>query len=441
MANEGQTLDSHPSANLEWIIVSAHHCAPGMGSEHAVGWNLVSRLSREHPILLITQDNEYRAAVEAGVNALRLGGSHIVAFYVQHGATTDGRKNNLRVFYYLTYVTYQRRVLALAKTLMKTYRVLATHHLTIVGFREPGFLWTLNTPFIWGPVGGLVYSPFILFSELSPKMRLFQIIRNSVTWIQFLVSPRVRLAYRAASRHGVFIAATPDIGKRFQSRFGGQFVWIPETGSTIEKITPAPATHMDADRPLRLLWLGGLLDIKPLGILLDAIALIPDHQRRIHLSIVGDGDARPRFEQQAKTLGVNSTFTGWINHEAAKRQFNDADLFVLLSIKDLTTNVVFESLGASVPVICLDHHGYSAIVDESCGCKIPLLAPNLLRQRLAQELARFLNNPGLLRPLRHGALHKAAAFTWDKNAEAIGRIYTDIKKRTRLSCYENSTTE
>lgn len=429
MSNEGQALDIHPSANLEWIIVSAHHCAPAMGSEHAVGWNLVSRLARKHPILLITQDNEYRAAVEAGVNALRLEGSHIVAFYVQHRATTDGRKNNLRLFYYLTYVTYQRRVLALAKNLMKTYRVVASHHLTIVGFREPGFLWTLDTPFIWGPVGGLVYSPRILFSELSPKMRWFQSIRNSITWIQFLASSRVRSAYRAATRYGAFIAATPDIGKRFQRRFGGQFVWIPETGSTIEEITPAPATHPGEDRPLRLLWLGGLLDIKPLGILLDAIALIPDHEKRIHLSIVGDGDARPRFEQQATTLGVNSTFTGWINHEAAKRQFNDADLFVLLSIKDLTTNVVFESLAAGVPIICLDHHGYSAIVDESCGRKIPLLSPIALRQRLAQELARFLKDPGLLGSLRQGARQRAAAFTWDRNAEAIGRIYTDIKKK------------
>lgn len=402
-----------------------------MGSEHAVGWNLVSRLARRHhPILLITQDNEYRAVVEAGVQALRQEGYHIKAFYVRHDATTDGRKNNLRFFYYLTYVTYQRSVLALAKTLMKTHRIVATHHLTIVGFREPGFLWKLDVPFIWGPVGGLVYAPRILFSDLSPKMRVFQIIRNLLTWIQFSASPRVRSAYRAASRTGRFIAATPDIGERFQRRFGGRFVWIPETGSTMDGSAPAPAPHPIVNRPLELLWLGGLLDIKPLGILLDAIARIPNHPRRIRLSVVGDGDARPRFEHQAKTLGVNATFVGWIDHQEAKRQFNVADLFVLLSIKDLTTNVVFESLGAGVPVVCLDHHGYSSIVDESCGRKIPLFPPDVLRHRLVKELIRFLDNPELLDPLRQGARRRAASFTWDRNAEAIGQIYDDIKNRT-----------
>lgn len=413
-----------------WILVSAHHCAPGMGSEHAVGWNLVSRLARQHPILLITQDNEYKAAVEAGVEALRVEGHQIEAFYVRHGATTDGRKNNLRVFYYLTYVTYQRRVLALARTLMKTYRIVATHHLTIVGFREPGFLWKLGVPFIWGPVGGLVYAPRILFSDLSRKMRVFQGIRNLLTWIQFSASPRVRSAYRTASGTGRFIAATPDIGARFQRRFGGEFMWIPETGSTIAKSRSVHVTHPVVGRPLELLWLGGLLDIKPLGILLDAIARVRNHQQRIHLSVVGDGDARSRFEQHAMTLGVNATFVGWVDHEEAKRQFNVADLFVLLSIKDLTTNVVFESLGAGVPIICLDHHGYSSIVDESCGRKIPLLRPDPLRQCLAQELIRFLDNPELLAPLRLGARCRAEMFTWDSNAEAIGQIYDDIKKKT-----------
>lgn len=402
-----------------------------MGSEHAVGWNLVSRLVRDHPILLITQDNQYKEAVEAGVKSLQLEGFHIEVFFVRHGATTDGRKNNLRLWYYITYAAYQRRVLLLAKTLMKTYRIVATHHLTIVGFREPGFLWSLGVPFIWGPVGGLVYAPRILLSNLSLKMQIFQSIRNFITWIQFSFSPRVRLAYRTASLTGRFIAATPDIGQRFQQRFGGKFVWIPETGSHIEEtiLVPSTALHVIVDRPLELLWLGGLLDIKPLGILLDAIAKIPNHQRCINLSVVGDGDARPRFEAQAKALGVNAEFGGWVSHAESKKRYNAADVFVLLSVKDLTTNVVFESLGAGVPVICLNHHGYSSIVDRSCGLKIPLLPYDELRDYLASELLRLIENPELLFQLRHGALDRAASFTWDGNSKKISAIYHDIKRK------------
>lgn len=420
--------------SYRWIIVSAHHCAPGMGSEHAVGWNLISRLSRKHPILLITQDNEYKETVIAGVKALQSEGACIEVFFVRHGSKTDGRKNNLRILYYLTYLIYQRRVLSLAKDLIQKYHIVATHHLTIVGFREPGFLWQLKLPFIWGPVGGLVYAPRTLFNELSPKMRIFQNIRNVLTTIQFSYSLRVRSAYRAADTSGSFIAATPEIGERFQRRFGGRFVWIPETGSSMEE-NKIISTHLPLQgQPLKLLWLGGLLDIKPLGILLDAIASISDHQKLISLSVVGDGDARFRFEKKAKILGINAIFTGWMNHDEAKHQFKVADLFVLLSIKDLTTNVVFESLAAGVPVVCLDHHGYSYIVNESCGRKIPILPPKELRHYLANELIRFLDNPQLLAPLRIGARQRATTFTWDRNAEEIGHIYDEVKAKTKVLC-------
>ncbi len=410
-----------------YVLISAHHCAPGMGSEHAVGWNLVSRLARQHPILLITQDNEYRSSVESAADELRREGALIEVFYVPHEARTDGRKNNLRIFYYLTYAIYQRRVLKLARSLMENHRIFAAHHLTIVGFREPGFLWQLGIPFIWGPVGGLVYAPRILFSELSRKMQVFQCIRNILTWLQFTTSPRVRKAYDAAIHSGKFIAATPDIGERFRRQFGGDFVWIPETGSAIRQDI-AQRQPRAANAPLELLWLGGLLDIKPLGVLLDAISLIPDHCSKLRLTIVGDGDARPKFEQQAKRLGINAKFVGWINHEEAKRQYDRADLFVLLSIKDLTTNVVFESLGAGVPVICLDHHGYSHIVDARSGQKVPLMEGGALRKRLAENLIRFIENPELLEPLRGGAKQRASEFTWDRNAALISEIYDLIKK-------------
>jgi len=29
----------------------------------------------------------------------------------------------------------------------------------MVGFREPGYLWQLNIPFVWGPIGGMGYFP------------------------------------------------------------------------------------------------------------------------------------------------------------------------------------------------------------------------------------------------------------------------------------------
>jgi len=407
-----------------YLLVSAHHCAPDMGSEHAVGWNLVSRLARQRPLILITQDNEFRPAVERGMAELRAQGCDVHDFYVRHGSRTDGRKNSLRLGYYLTYILYQWRVYRLAQALRARFSIVATHHLNIVGFREPGFLWKLGLPFLWGPVGGLVYTPRSLFGELTLKMRLFLNLTEWITRLQFQLSPRVKAAYRATQRPGgAFIAATQDIGRRFQQRFGGSFHWIPETGAEEVPESQQSSTSTGADAALRLLWVGALVDRKPLGMLLDAIAALPAAAReRIELAVVGDGDSRRRYESQAQALGIRATFHGWVTHAQAQAHFSQADLFVLLSVKDLTTNVVFESLAHGLPVLCLDHHGYAEIVDESCGIKIPVSSPQGMRAAIGAALQRFLGDRKALASLGLGARQRARQFTWDRNALAIGRL-------------------
>jgi glycosyltransferase involved in cell wall biosynthesis len=410
-----------------WIILSAHHCAPGMGSEHAVGWNLLVRLAARHRLLLITQDNEFRPALERELRALGERGLVVRPHFVKHGSRTDGRKNNLRLLYYVTYALYQWRVYRLARRLCAEHDVGAVHHLTIVGFREPGFLWLLDKPFIWGPVGGLVFAPVALFGLLSPKMKAFQAIRNVLTALQFHSSPRVALAYwRTGRSGGRFIAATHEIGRRFVRRFGGRYVRVPETGATLAPATLRGSAAPKANR-LRLLWVGALIDIKPLGLLLDAIAAMPDGGRSVELDVVGDGDSGPEFRSRAARLGVSATFHGWIEHGRVQSMYAGADLFVLFSLKDLTTNVVFEALSHELPVLCLDHHGYSEIVDRSCGFKIPITTRSQVTEDVAALLTRLARSPAELEGLRIGALARAREFTWDRNAEALSELYAGAR--------------
>lgn len=405
----------------DYVLVSAHHCAPNMGSEHAVGWNLVSRLAKSYAILLITQDNEFRVDVELGVEQLKSEGCRIEAFFVQHGSRTDGRANNLRVGYYLTYRLYQWRVLALARSLMRRYRIAAVHQLTIVGFREPGYLWRLGLPFIWGPVGGLVSCPASLYQELPWRSRLFLTAREIATRAQFSFSRRVLMAYKATQRPGgAFIAATSDIGERFSSRFGGRYQWIPETGSRPIPSVRSRGAHLG---PLRLLWVGALIDRKPMIPLLDAMAAIPNHGNRLELTVVGEGQSRGRYEAHARKLGIKAHFMGWTTHDHAQQHYQRADIFVMLSLLDLTTNVVLEAMGAGLPILCLDHHGYAGIVTPACGIKLPVSDPSSLRQAITETLQELVENPAPLSCMGHAAWERAAEYTWDRNAETLGALY------------------
>jgi glycosyltransferase involved in cell wall biosynthesis len=396
-----------------------------MGSEHAVGWNVLKGLARTHNILLVTQDNEFRSTLEREIATLETGGTAVKAFFVRHGSRADGRRNSLRLMYYLTYAVWQWRVFRLAQRLCKDHDVRAVHHLTIVGFREPGFLWMLDQPFIWGPVGGLVFAPRALFPFLTTKMKVFALVRNVATALQFFCSPRVALAYRKATRGGGrFIAATNDIGRRFVARFGGTYVRVPETGAATD-VGPA---RSEARSPgaLRLVWVGALIERKPLTLLLDAIAAIEGLRDHVELEVIGDGDTADDYRAIASARGVSARFHGWRGYDEVQSMYARGDLFVLFSVTDLTTNVVFEALAHGLPVLCLDHHGYSEIVDASCGFKIPITDRADLTRAVSALLADLARDPSRLDPLRRGAIARAAQYTWEKNVAMIAAAHHDV---------------
>lgn len=412
--------------NKGYIVLSAHHCAPHKGSEHAVGWNAITEISKKYNLIVITEDNKYRDDFLKEIKALNDSGRVIKPYFVKHGLVSDGRKNNLRLGYYLTYVLYQFRVYSLVKKLHNEYKILLIHQLTIVGFREPGFLWKLPYPFVWGPVGGLVYAPRELVSNLSFRMRVFQVFRNFATWLQFNLSTRVNSAYKKCLSSGRFIAAEPSIGDRFVSRFGGEYSWIPETGSKSTDLYDLPYKITQKENSkLKILWLGALIDIKPMELLLDGIAS-SIHKDKVELVVVGDGDSKTRYLNYAEQLGISVNFVGWVDHSLVREFYLNADLFCLFSMKDLTTNVVFESLGNGLPVMCFDHHGYSFIVDESCGIKIGISHVSSMIDEIKENLDDCIEGRICLRTLSVGACQKASKFTWENNMKRIVSIYDGI---------------
>ena len=72
------------------------------------------------------------------------------------------------------------------------------HQVTGTGFREPGHLWKLGKPFVWGPIGGLQFFPLRLFNAVPFGSRLFFVLKGLSTLWSMYVSSRPRRAAAAA---------------------------------------------------------------------------------------------------------------------------------------------------------------------------------------------------------------------------------------------------
>ena len=112
--------------------------------------------------------------------------------------------------------------------------------------------------------------------------------------------------------------------------------------------------------------------------------------------------------------------------DEALRGLRRAHLFVITSLKDLTSTVVLEALAQGVPVICPDHCGFADVVTGDCGVKLPIGTPGEFEQALAQTIAEFAGDEARRRRLAAGALGRARDFSWQAKAEAIDRVYQRV---------------
>ena len=399
------------------ILISAFACNPEKGSEHGVGWGWVTAVAGRHEVWAIVAGRD-RAAIERAV------------------AADPGRYENIHFSYVRwwcprwldklwpptwlwCYRLWQRRAYRMARHLRERVEFDLAHLVTYVGFRTPGHLWKLDIPFVWGPVGGLENTPWRLLGAVGFRGLVYYACRNLTNAAHRLVLIAPRRAMRAAA--GV-IAATEGIRREIRRWYGRDSEVICEIG-TPEPVAKDHSIRQD-DQPLRIAWSGQHLPGKALGLLLEAAARL-DKRVDWRLDILGAGPCTERWKRQARRLGLDGrcAWHGWLPREQAIRTMRQAHLFVITSIKDLTSSVLLEALNQGVPVICPDHCGFANVVTDDCGVNLPVRSPRQLVGDLAEAIERLSDDEPRRRRLAAGALERIGRFSWSRKAEAIDGVY------------------
>src|ERR1017187_9699265 len=156
------------------ILLSAFACDPTQGSEEGVGWAWAYHLAKlGHEVVVLTRDIHHRQAIEDGLRKIGLPnlrfeyvGVRVVPFWMP----------GLSVYPY--YFCWQWKAYFRAKRLHREMRFDIVHHVTYGLFRSPSYLYLLDAPFIFGPVGGGERSPRALRVSMSGKGKRFEALRD-----------------------------------------------------------------------------------------------------------------------------------------------------------------------------------------------------------------------------------------------------------------------
>ncbi|MEI8205400.1 MAG: glycosyltransferase family 4 protein [Kiritimatiellales bacterium] len=406
------------------VLLCAYGCSPFRGSEPGVGWNISTRLGRYHDVTVFYGDpgNDRDVGKFIKENG-EISGVEFV--FVPHSQwellwLKFSRITVFSFFYYVGYRLWLYRIYKKAKALHARAPFDLAHHLTIISFREPGFLWKLPIPFFWGPINGADNVPWAYFPMLSLGARARYAVRNIMNLFQRHGSFSVRKAAKKASK---IWAVTDEDLMMITQQWGVEAEQMTETGAVLLDSEMKPR-HYDSGRPLRLVWSGVLEGRKALPLLLFALAELSDRER-VCLTVLGDGPEEERWMALAKKLKVNYliNWVGRVPLDEAQKVMGDADVFIFTSIKEASSTVVMEALSFGLLVICHDTCGMKHVIDESCGIKIPLDNPEMSSAMFSSAIQRILDAPELIEKLSGGALARARLFAWDKKADTIAQAY------------------
>ncbi|ARP44334.1 hypothetical protein GTHT12_02838 [Geobacillus thermodenitrificans] len=404
------------------ILMSAYACEPNKGSEPGVGWNWSTNMSNYHEIWVITRKNN-KESIDKVLKEKDFPNLNFV-YYDLPKWLSFWKKGQRGVHLY--YILWQIAIFFLAKKLDNKHNFDLVHHVTFNEFRTPGFLFLLNKPFVWGPIGGgQNYNPKFKSIYGGYKVRIKEIARNVINHL----AKRNLIFNLALKKAAVVLVADPTTYNFLPKKYRKKYIRMLETGINI--IKEENIKREEDNNIFNILWVGNIIPRKGLPILLYSLSKV-NSNINYKLTVIGDGSDRERCLELCKNIGISERvkFVGKIPYTEVQKQYNKANIFVFTSLRDTSGNVVLEAMNNRLPVITLDHHGVSEIVDESCGIKIPVLSEEQVINDLAMAIEKLYNDKKLCKVMGENAIKRLKKYyDWNVKAKQMNEVYLSVLKK------------
>lgn len=329
-----------------------------------------------------------------------------------------------RFYYY--YQKWQKETLKIAKEIIQQTQIDLIHQLNMVGFREPGYLWEIDKPLIWGPIAGIGSIPYSFLKGAGIKYTTFFLLKNFITKIQLKYSPRVRKAIKKAQ---YVITATPEAQHAIQNAYNINPILINETGCFTKQNNESINTKKNIET-FDILWVGRFIYTKQLKLALDTISQLKNLQG-IRFHIVGQAftdEETQIYHQYANSLGINNIckWYNFISNEEVHLLMKKCHLFFFTSIFEATSTVILEAITNQLPILCFDRCGFGPIVSKEIGLKIPLTTPEQAIIDFTEKITYLYQNRDLLQKLAEGCKEKSKELSWENKVKQMIELYKQV---------------
>lgn len=175
-----------------------------------------------------------------------------------------------------------------------------------------------------------------------------------------------------------------------------------------------------------VLFLGRIVMEKALDAFADAVDALDARGARHRVLVVGEGPARPWFEERMP----KAIFTGQLEGDELATAIASSDVLLNPSVTEAFGNVTQEAMACGLPVVAVNATGATNLVDDGV---TGVLADPGDAEAMADAIAAYIADPELQR--RHGeaGLKMAGTRDWDRINSAVLKNYERvIERRKRL---------
>lgn len=341
-------------------LISAYSVNPYKGSEDSIGWNWVLQYEKNYKegdriILLTKKFNE--KDTRRGLKEFNIQHVELVIVDVPNALNWFREKHS--AFHHMYYILWQHWAWLWVKHSGIRFDVI--HHVTMNDYRIPSELYKAKgAKVIWGPMGGAQVTPRPLKvyekNQLVASFREF--VNKSCSWNPF---------YKKALRSYYKIYCINNETQKQISRIVGKDVpLMPELALRDEyKNLPIRKGKNDI---LKIVFVGRLIGKKGIAFLVDALSLMPTDMDW-ELLIFGDGDDRALIEKQISDSGIgkNVKLMGNRPLNQIAEAYQQADVFVLPSLRETSGNVLLEAMAYAVPIVAFDTSFCRLLKEVDCG--------------------------------------------------------------------------
>jgi glycosyltransferase involved in cell wall biosynthesis len=295
------------------------------------------------------------------------------------------------------------------------------HHLTPMAMRYPSPCAGLGLRYVMGPVAGTLSTPKAFIDELDTQPTFMKL--RGIDDFRLRYDPMLRKTYEDAQ---AVICTAPYAAERL-SAFKLKRVVI-ETEVVIESAPVFIQRAAKQTGKLNLLFVGRVVRTKGLRDAIRALALLEDLPD-ITLTVAGAGEDMDACKAECASLGLveRVNFLGLKTRSEIDALYQHADVFLFPSFREATGIVLFEAMGAGLPVITADYGGPTNIITTETGILVPVKTPKQFVVDISIAIRSLASNPILRSRMSAAAVKRCAELgLWENKMARIATLYHDL---------------